>query len=44
VIRTTPRHREVVTPLDIGRTTGLTVGNIFAGELASQQVLRDLRC
>ncbi|MFN3193595.1 MAG: phytoene desaturase family protein [Aureliella sp.] len=31
-------HREVVTPLDIERTTGLTEGNIFAGELFSSQL------
>ena len=31
-------HREVVTPLDIERTTGLTEGNIFAGELLAPQM------
>ncbi|MEM8734505.1 MAG: NAD(P)/FAD-dependent oxidoreductase [Planctomycetota bacterium] len=31
-------HREVVTPLDIERTTGLSEGNIFAGELFSSQL------
>ena len=31
-------HREVVTPLDIERVTGLTEGNIFAGELLAPQM------
>ncbi len=31
-------HREVVTPLDIERTIGLSEGNIFAGELAAPQM------
>lgn len=31
-------HREVVTPLDIERTTGLTEGNIFAGEFLAPQM------
>ena len=31
-------HREVVTPLDIERTVGLSEGNIFAGELFSTQM------
>ncbi|MDG1983414.1 MAG: amine oxidase, partial [Planctomycetota bacterium] len=31
-------HREVVTPLDIERTVGLTEGNIFAGELFDSQL------
>ncbi len=31
-------HREVVTPLDIERTVGLTEGNIFAGELFAGQM------
>jgi phytoene dehydrogenase-like protein len=31
-------HREVVTPVDIERTTGLTEGNIFAGEFLAQQM------
>ncbi len=31
-------HREVVTPVDIERTTGLTEGNIFAGELLAPQM------
>jgi phytoene dehydrogenase-like protein len=31
-------HRQVVTPLDIERVTGLTEGNIFAGELALHQL------
>lgn len=31
-------HREVVTPLDIERVTGLSEGNIFAGELFAEQL------
>jgi len=31
-------HREVVTPLDIERTVGLSEGNIFAGELLAPQM------
>jgi len=31
-------HREVVTPLDIERTVGLTEGNIFAGEFLAPQM------
>jgi phytoene dehydrogenase-like protein len=31
-------HREIVTPLDIERTIGLSEGNIFAGELFSSQL------
>ncbi len=31
-------HRQVVTPLDIERTLGLTEGNIFAGELLAPQM------
>ena len=31
-------HRQVITPADIERVTGLTEGNIFAGELALQQL------
>jgi phytoene dehydrogenase-like protein len=31
-------HRQVLTPLDIERITGLTEGNIFAGELALHQL------
>ena len=31
-------HREVVTPLDIERTTGLSEGNIFAGEFLAPQM------
>ncbi|MCY3611573.1 MAG: NAD(P)/FAD-dependent oxidoreductase [Gemmatimonadetes bacterium] len=31
-------HRQVVTPLDIERTTGLTQGNIFQGELTPSQL------
>ena len=31
-------HREVVTPLDIERTVGLSEGNIFAGELFDSQL------
>ena len=32
-------HREVVTPLDIERVAGLTEGNIFHGELFSDQLV-----
>ena len=31
-------HRNVQTPLDIERTTGLTEGNIFQGELSLEQL------
>jgi phytoene dehydrogenase-like protein len=31
-------HRQVLTPLDIERITGLTEGNIFQGELALHQL------
>jgi phytoene dehydrogenase-like protein len=31
-------HREVVTPLDIERVTGLSEGNIFAGEFLRDQM------
>jgi len=31
-------HRQVITPLDIERVTGLSEGNIFQGELALQQM------
>jgi phytoene dehydrogenase-like protein len=31
-------HRQVLTPLDIERTTGLTQGNIFQGELSLSQL------
>lgn len=31
-------HREIVTPLDIERTVGLSEGNIFAGELFAPQM------
>ena len=31
-------HRQVITPLDIERTIGLTEGNIFQGELALHQL------
>lgn len=31
-------HREVVTPVDIERVTGLSEGNIFAGELLAPQM------
>ncbi len=31
-------HRQVVTPLDIERTTGLSQGNIFQGELSPSQL------
>ena len=32
------RHRQVITPLEIEATTGLTEGNIFQGELALHQL------
>jgi phytoene dehydrogenase-like protein len=32
------RHRQVLTPLDIERTFGLTEGNIFQGELTLEQL------
>jgi phytoene dehydrogenase-like protein len=31
-------HRQVLTPLDIERTTGLSEGNIFQGELSLNQL------
>ena len=31
-------HRQVLTPLDIERITGLTEGNIFQGELSLEQL------
>ena len=31
-------HRQVLTPLDIERTLGLTEGNIFQGELSLEQL------
>jgi phytoene dehydrogenase-like protein len=31
-------HRQVLTPLDIERTTGLSEGNIFQGELSLEQL------
>src|SRR5205807_7206609 len=31
-------HRQIITPLDIERITGLSEGNIFAGELALHQL------
>jgi phytoene dehydrogenase-like protein len=31
-------HRQVMTPLDIERTTGLSQGNIFQGELSLSQL------
>ena len=34
-------HREVVTPLDIERTVGLSEGNIFAGEMFTEQLFLD---
>ena len=37
-IRSAILHRQVLTPLDIERITGLSEGNIFAGELALQQL------
>ena len=38
-IRTLIRHRQVLTPLDIERTIGLSEGNIFQGELTLEQLL-----
>jgi phytoene dehydrogenase-like protein len=37
-IKSIIRHRQVLTPADIERITGLSEGNIFAGELALQQL------
>ena len=37
-IRDVILHRQVVTPLDIERTTGLSEGNIFQGELSLEQL------
>jgi phytoene dehydrogenase-like protein len=37
-IRHIIRHRQVLTPLDIERTFGLTEGNIFQGELTLEQL------
>ncbi|MFL5680154.1 MAG: phytoene desaturase family protein [Chloroflexota bacterium] len=37
-IRDVILHRQVLTPLDIERTTGLTEGNIFQGELTLEQL------
>ena len=37
-IRQIIRHRQVLTPLDIERTYGLTEGNIFQGELTLEQL------
>jgi phytoene dehydrogenase-like protein len=37
-IRALILHRQVITPADIERITGLSEGNIFAGELALQQL------
>ncbi|HET9275561.1 MAG TPA: NAD(P)/FAD-dependent oxidoreductase [Gemmatimonadales bacterium] len=37
-IRSLILHRQVLTPLDIERITGLSEGNIFAGELALHQL------
>lgn len=34
-------HREIVTPLDIERTVGLSEGNIFAGEMFTTQMFLD---
>jgi phytoene dehydrogenase-like protein len=36
-------HREVVTPVDIERTTGLTEGNIFAGEFLAPRCTSSAR-
>jgi phytoene dehydrogenase-like protein len=38
-IRDVILHRQVLTPLDIERTFGLTEGNIFQGELTLEQLL-----
>jgi phytoene dehydrogenase-like protein len=38
-IRDSILHRQVLTPLDIERTFGLTEGNIFQGELTLEQLL-----
>ena len=38
-IRTLILHRQVLTPLDIERTIGLSEGNIFQGELTLEQLL-----
>lgn len=38
-IRNLILHRQVLTPLDIERTFGLTEGNIFQGELSLEQLL-----
>jgi len=37
-IRSAILHRQVITPLDIERVTGLSQGNIFQGELALHQL------
>jgi phytoene dehydrogenase-like protein len=37
-IRDVILHRQVMTPLDIERTTGLSEGNIFQGELSLEQL------
>jgi len=37
-IRSCIEHRQVLTPVDIERITGLSEGNIFQGELALQQL------
>jgi phytoene dehydrogenase-like protein len=37
-IRNVIRHRQVLTPLDIERTFGLSEGNIFQGELSLEQL------
>jgi len=37
-LRSVIRHRQVLTPLDIERTFGLTEGNIFQGELTLEQL------
>jgi phytoene dehydrogenase-like protein len=37
-IKSIIRHRQVLTPLDIERTFGLTEGNIFQGELTLEQL------
>jgi phytoene dehydrogenase-like protein len=37
-LKSTILHRQVITPLDIENMTGLSEGNIFAGELSLSQL------
>jgi phytoene dehydrogenase-like protein len=37
-LRSAILHRQVITPADVERITGLTEGNIFAGELSLHQL------